>query len=59
MRSHPSRVRGLKPRIGYREDLKDAVAPLTGAWIALSNRKQYDTTGKDMGGQQKYRQQAF
>lgn len=35
------------------------VAPLTGAWIALSNRKQYDTTGKDMVELQKYRQLTF
>lgn len=43
----------------YSSGRTEQVAPLTGAWIALSNRKQYGTTGKDMGEQQKYRQLTF
>ena len=42
MRSHPSRVRGLKYRQADITDTPVDVAPFTGAWIEIKRHKEYD-----------------
>ena len=43
VKSHPSRVRGLKYTTGLRRQMYNHVAPFTGAWIEMSASKISDT----------------